>query len=314
MKMLKYLLFLALVVGLVGCADYYTTTPPNSYLRVGYDLSQVDQVGMVSVFGAVRSDVIRKQIENAFTAQILQKGYAPVVSEFLTRQLVQIQFDGAGMSPEVFAIEAGRALSYSTMLIVNVPNFSDEISVTAKLIDVESNSVIWIGQNSVVRKIPETKKSGGSWFNKKEDAYTSEFENAMMQYNAQPYQTESQGFSGMGQILTSEEERQVYELVAGICDSLPVKPLAWQPSPYQPQIPQYTPPVQSYAPASVPQPSHNNYVPAPTPTRVQPQSQVQQPVVEAQPQIEEPLFQPEAKVEPVKRRKTRKFRWRDLID
>jgi hypothetical protein len=167
MKMLKYLLFLALLVGLVGCADYYTTTPANSYLRVGYDLSQVDQVGMVSVFGAVQSGIIRKQIENAFTAQILQKGYAPVVSEFLTRQLVQIQFDGGGMSPEVFAIEAGRALEYSTMLIVNVPNFSDEISVTAKLIDVESNSVIWIGQNSMIRKSTEAK------INKKEDAYAS---------------------------------------------------------------------------------------------------------------------------------------------
>ena len=159
MKILNYLLLLAVVMGLMGCSSYYTT-PANSYLRVGYDLSQVDQVGMMSVFGAVQSEVIRKQIEDAFTSQILQKGYAPVVSEFLTRQLVQIQFDAAGMSPEVFAIEAGRALDYSTMLIVNVPNFSDEISVTSKLLDVESGSVIWIGQNSVVRKNGSSSQGG----------------------------------------------------------------------------------------------------------------------------------------------------------
>ena len=287
MKMMNYLLLLALAVGLVGCSDYYTT-PANSYLRVGYDLSQVDQVGMVSVFGAVQSGVIRKQMEDAFTAQLLQKGYAPVVSEFLTRQLVQIQFDGADMTPDVFAIEAGRALAYTTMLIVSVPNFSDEISVTAKLLDVETGSVIWIGQNSVVRK--ESSGSGGSWLRSKEDSYAAEFEDAMKHYNAQAYQTPG-GMGGMGQVLTSEEERQVYELIASICDSLPLKPLGWQHSPYQQEIPQYTQPAQTYAPEPV-----------------QPQAQP------AQTQVQEPAFQPEPAPQPSKPRKTRKFRWRDLID
>ncbi|MCF7975225.1 MAG: hypothetical protein K9N55_15530 [Phycisphaerae bacterium] len=285
MKILNYLLLLATVVGLVGCSSYYTT-PANSYLRVGYDLSQVDQVGMVNVVGAVQSDVVSKQIEDAFTAQILQKGYAPVVSEFLTRQLMQIQFEGSTMSPEVFAIEAGRALDYSTMLVINVPNFSDEISITAKLLDVKSGSVIWIGQNSTTRK--STSSRGGSWFKSKEDAYASEFENAMMQYNTQAYQT-PQGYGGMGQMLTSEDERQVYELIASICDSLPLKPVGWQPSPYQPQIPQYSQPapVQPTAP------------------------QVQRP---AETPIQAPVFQPQPTPQPTKPRTTRKFRWRDLID
>ena len=288
MKILNYLLLLALVAGLAGCSSYYDA-PANSYLRVGYDLSQVDQVGIVSVFGAVQSNVIRTQIEDAFTAQMLQKGYAPVVSEFLTRQLIQIQFDGANMSPDVFAIEAGRALAYSTMLIVNVPNFSDEISVTAKLLDAESGSVIWIGQNSVVRK--RASGSYGSQRKSKDDTYAMEFENAMTQYNAQSYQT-PRGLSGMGEVLTSDEERQVYELIASICDSLPLKPLEWQPSPYQQQNPNYTAPVQSHAPAPV-----------------QPQVQVQQPV-----QTPEPVFQPAPAPQPTQPRKTRKFRWRDLID
>jgi hypothetical protein len=296
MKILNYLLLLAMVVGLVGCSDYYGT-PANSYLRLGYDLSKVDQVGIVSVFGAVQSNVIRMQIEDAFTAQLLQKGYAPVVSEFLTRQLVQIQFDGANgdgtnMSPDVFAIEAGRALAYTTMLIVNVTNFSDEISVTAKLLDAESGSVIWIGQNSVVRR--RASGSSDSRGKGKDDAYAMEFENAMTQYNAQSYQA-PRGSGGLGELLTSEEERQVYELIASICDSLPVKPLEWQPSPYQQQIPQYTAPVQDYE--TVP---------------VQPQVQVQQPV-QIPPQ--EPVFQPEPAPQPTQpRRATRKFRWRDLID
>ena len=290
MKILNYLLLLALVVGLAGCSSYYGT-PANSYLRVGYDLSQVDQIGIVRVFGAVQSGVIRMQIEDAFTAQILQKGYAPVGSEFLVRQLVQIQFDGTDMSPDVFAVEAGRALAYSTMLIVNVTNFSDEISVTAKLLDAESGSFIWIGQCSAVRE----RSSGGqgNWGQSKEDAYAREFDNAMTQYNTQAYSPQG---SGVGEILTSQEERQVYELIASICDSLPMKPLGWQPSPYQQQIPPYTAPVQSYAPAPV-QPS---------------QVQIQEPVPT---EVQEPVFQPAPAPQPtVQKSKTRKFRWRDLID
>jgi len=299
MKMLNYLLLLALVMGLVGCSSYYTT-PANSYLRVGYDLSQVDQVGMMSVFGAVQSGVIRKQIEDAFTAQILQKGYAPVVSEFLTSQLVQIQFDGADMPPEVFAIEAGRALDYATMLIINVPNFSDEISVTARLLDVESGTVIWIGQNSVVRKNRSGSHGGQRWSKGDENAYSTEFENAMMQYNAQAYQA-PQGSGGMGEMLTSEEERQVYELIAGICDSLPMKPMGWQSSPYQQEIPAYTQPTQVYEPVPV----------QPEVQVLPPQAQVQQPTPT---RVQEPVFQPAPRPQPTQPRRTRKFRWRDLID
>jgi hypothetical protein len=287
MKIMNYLLLLALVVVLAGCSSYYAP-PANSYLRVGYDLSQVDQVGIVNVVGAVQSDVISKQIEDAFTAQMLQKGYAPVVSEFLTRQLMQIQFEGSAMSPEVFAIEAGRALDYSTMLVINVPNFSDEISITAKLLDVKSGSVVWIGQNSVIRKSASSGR--GSWFRSKEDAYASEFENAMMQYNAQAYQT-APGYGGMGQTLTSEDERQVYELIASICDSLPLKPVGWQPSPYQPQIPQYSQPAPGQA--------------------TTPQPQAPRPV---EPQIQEPVYRPQPAPQPARPRSSRKFRWRDLID
>ncbi len=291
MKMLNCVLLLALVVGLTGCSSYYGT-PANSYLRMGYDLSQVDQIGIVSVFGAVQSGAIRMQIEDAFTAQILQKGYAPVGSEFLIRQLVQIQFDGTEMSPEVFAVEAGRALAYSTMLIVNVTNFSDEISVTAKLLDAESGSFVWIGQNSVVRE--RSSGSLGKRRGSKEDAYAREFEHAMTQYNAQAYSPQG---GGVGEMLTSEQERQVYELIASICDSLPMKPLGWQPSPYQQQIPPHTAPVQSYAPA---------------PVQPQVQVQVQEPVPT---EVQEFVFQPASTPQPtVQKRKTRRFRWRDLID
>jgi len=179
-------------------------------------------------------------------------------------------------------------------LVINVPNFSDEISITAKLLDVKSGSVIWIGQNSTIRK--SASSGGGGWFKSKEDAYASEFENAMMQYNAQAYQT-PQGHGGMGQLLTSEDERQLYELIASICDSLPMKPAQWQPSPYQPQVPQYSQPTRNAQPAPGQQ------------TTAQPQAQ--RPM---DPQNQNPVYQPQPAPKPRKPRSTRKFRWRDLID
>lgn len=290
MRIINYLLLLAMVVSLVGCSSYYTTEPANSFLRVGYDWAQVDQVGIVSVFGAVQSSVIRKQIEDGFTAQFLQKGYAPVVSEFMTRELVKIKFDAGGMSPEVFAIEAGRALAYSTVMLINVTNFSDEISITAKLLDVNSNTVIWIGQNSILRK---TESQGGGFFKSKESAYEQEFENALKQYNAQSYG------GGVNQVLSSQEERQMYELIASICESLPMKPMAWEPAPYQQQIPSYTQPARITVQEPVVQP-------------VVPQPPVVQQPIQPKTQIQEPIFQPEP--QPRRTQTKRKFRLRDLID
>ena len=223
MKMLRILLLMASFVGLAGgCAS-----TSESYVRSGYDFSSIDQVAIINVVGAVNSPGAQKQIEDAFTANFLDKGYAPVVKEYVERRLSQTDFDGRDLSPEVYAIEAGRVLGVPAVLVINVPSFGDTISMTGKLIEVDQGSVLWISQAS------EKYSEGGgwkSWFAPREkNDYDREFENAMMQYSvqtgAQPYEQQKTEMSDMGSgaTLTPQEERVVYDLVGRICESLPDK-------------------------------------------------------------------------------------------
>lgn len=220
MKMLRVLLLLACFVGLAGgCAS-----TSESFVRSGYDFSSIDQVAIIDVVGVVNSNGAKKQIEDAFTANFLNRGYAPVVRDYVERRLSQTDFDGSDLSPEVYAIEAGRILGVPAVLVINVPSFGDNISMTGKLIEVEQGSVLWISQAS-----QKYKEGGGwtSWFAPRESNYDREFEAAMMQYY-EPRETEMSSDTESDAVLSPQEEKQVYALVARICDSLPDKMMGIQ--------------------------------------------------------------------------------------
>jgi len=228
MKVVHIGLLLTLSLGLLGCA-----VSSESYLRAGYDFSGLDQVAIMDVVGVIQCEGVKKQIEDGFTAQFLQKGYAPVVREYVRRRLDQNGFDGRDLSPEVYAIEAGRVLGVPAVLVISVPTFGDEISMTAKLIEVEAGSVLWMGHAS-------KRRQDSSFWETKEDTFNDEFEQAMMagygnqvgydgyydngsayQDDAYPQETPEP----LDCTLTPDEEKQVYALTRVICESLPQKPL-----------------------------------------------------------------------------------------
>ena len=313
MRVLSMILLLASLTCLVGCSE-----SSQSYLRAGYDFYGIDQVAIVDVVGVVQSEGIKKQIENAFTAQLLQKGYAPVVKEYVRRRLAQNNFVGDDMSPEVFAIEAGRVLEVPAVMVITVPNFGVQMSITGKLLSVKDGSVLWIGQAS-----KEREQGGGwkSWFGKEdmEYEYNPDFDSYMYDqpydqsynnYSSQndPYAYLSDAQSGgynageMYSGLNPQEERQVYDLVACVCESLPERPIGPVPQSYAPQqaytqndyMPEAQPQMQ---PQPQPQPQPQQYTNAPeTLYQYEPPQQQQQPV------------QPK----PVKPKK--KFSWRDILD
>ena len=150
MRVQLYCLLAWLVLALSGCSSSFfgLSEPSDSYVRSGYDFSQVDLVAIVDVVGAVKSDVIKNQISEYFTAQLLKKGYAPV-----ERQRVQglLNLDEIGMDhvhPELYAVEAGQVLEMPVVMIISVPSFGKDTSITAKMIDVNSGTALWLGRAS----------------------------------------------------------------------------------------------------------------------------------------------------------------------
>jgi hypothetical protein len=54
-------------------------------------------------------------------------------------------FQATDITTDAGAAKAGKILNVPAVLLVNIPTYKEEMSMTAKMIDVEDGSVIWIG-------------------------------------------------------------------------------------------------------------------------------------------------------------------------
>ena len=136
-----YCLLLCSVFAIVGC------TTGESYVQTGYDFSKLEKVAVVSIEGPI-SGAARNQIADFFNMELLKKGYGPIERSQVEALLEEQKFQAKEVtSPEGIA-RAGRILNVPTVMVVNIPNFRDDISMTAKLLDVEDGSILWMGSGS----------------------------------------------------------------------------------------------------------------------------------------------------------------------
>jgi hypothetical protein len=202
-------LLAALIAG--GCA---TGKSESSSSRAGYDFSKMDKIAIVAVEGAVRSEAAKNQIAEFFSMELLKKGYAPI-----SRTQVKALLTGQVLSPaELTTIEAapkaGKILKVPAVLIVNVPHFGEDISISAAMIDVEDGSSLWEGIG--------TGTTGGGGF-------MSNLFGGGNEAGAVAGGEQGQVISGIvgGQLglaeqpLTPREAKNVQKIVTKICKSLP---------------------------------------------------------------------------------------------
>lgn len=131
------ILLAASLVG--GCAT------GESYVKAGFDFSKLDKVAIIEVSGAVRGDGAKNQIGDFFAMELLRKGYTPVERAQVQALLAEQEFQATDVTSAEGAARAGRILNVPTVLVVNIPNFGEEISMTAKMINVEDGSILWMG-------------------------------------------------------------------------------------------------------------------------------------------------------------------------
>jgi len=142
---MKSACFCLLAVGLflvAGCSS------AESYVRAGYDFSTVDKVAVVDVVGDVGSNIARDQLADIFAMQLLKKGYAPVERAQVQNLLKEQEFQAGDLTAEEGVVQAGRILNVPAAALINVSVHGEEMTMTAKMLDVEDGSILWIGSGS----------------------------------------------------------------------------------------------------------------------------------------------------------------------
>ena len=139
MKMIcVYVLVIAILL-IGGCSS------GESYVKAGYNFAGLDKVAIVDVQGDVAGEAAKNQIADFFGMELMKKGYTPVERAQVQSLLKEHEFQASDLTTDEGAARAGRILNVPVVLVVNIPNFGEEMSMTVKMIDVEDGTVLWMG-------------------------------------------------------------------------------------------------------------------------------------------------------------------------
>lgn len=135
------LLALAFIV-VSGC------TTGESRSAVNYDFASIDQIAIVDVMGDMPSEAAKNQIADMVSMELLSKGYSPVERAQVQSLLKEQKFQMSDLSSDRGVAQAGQILNVPVVMVVNVPKFKDDVSMTAKMINVEDGRILWLGQGT----------------------------------------------------------------------------------------------------------------------------------------------------------------------
>jgi len=209
MRTLGFVLVAVMSLSFLGC------TTAESYSRKGYDFYQIEKVAVVDVIGPVGSEAAKNQIADFFVMELLKKGYSPIERSQVQILLNEQKFQASDVTSNEGIAQAGEILNVPVVLFINVPKFKEEITLSAKMVNVQDGSILWMGTaTGTTGKTLNTilGAAGGAIVG----AAVSNNDNRVIG-------AIGGGVVGgaAGQLLSPQVEQKVRELAKKICESLP---------------------------------------------------------------------------------------------
>jgi len=205
--LLSPIIIAALLIG--GCSS------GESYVKAGYNFVALEKVAIVDIQGDFKSDAAKSQIADFFHMELLKKGYTPVERAHVQALLKEQQFQTSDLVTQEGAAKAGRILNVPVVMIISIPNFGEQISMTAKLVEVETGAIVWMGSGTgTTGKTLATifgaaaGAGAGAAVSGRDDRVTGGVIGGVLGGVA-------------GNALSPQKEKKVREMTAQICKSLP---------------------------------------------------------------------------------------------
>jgi len=120
----------------------------SSFVRPGYDFHSVGKTAVLLTSSNIGDPAVQAEVADLFAMHLLSKGYDVIDRANIADLMKEAEFQNASgiTSPE------GRAKlaihNVSAVVVTNVSQLGDEISMTAKMVDVESGSLLWAGEGT----------------------------------------------------------------------------------------------------------------------------------------------------------------------
>jgi hypothetical protein len=204
-------LLTALVVG--GCA----TGKGESYSLAGFNFAELDKVAILEVTGAVEGDTVKNQIGTFFEMELIKRGYSPIERSQVQALLKEQEFQASDITSNTGAAEAGKVLNVPAVMLINIPKYEEEMSMTAKMVDVEDARILWIGNGS---------GSTGKTFSTILGAAAGAAVGVAVAGGDSSDRVAGGVIGGVlggvaGQALSPQQEEQVQKIIKKVCESMP---------------------------------------------------------------------------------------------
>lgn len=133
------------VLAVAGCAS----SEAESAAVAGYNFSNLDKIAIVEVTGRVYGDAVKNQISNLFTMALMKKGYVFIERKDVKAILKEQEFQASDLTTDAGAARAGQILNVPAVMMIDIPKYKGEkMDMSAKLIDVENGTILWMGSGS----------------------------------------------------------------------------------------------------------------------------------------------------------------------
>jgi hypothetical protein len=142
MKTITAVALLTTLMLVAGCAS------KESYVKTGFDFSTLDRVAVVNVQGDLKTDAARNQVAEIFEAELIKKGYASMDRARIRTLLKEQQSQALDLAAPRDAARAGLILNVPAVLVIDIPELGEEMTITAKMIDAETGGILWMADDS----------------------------------------------------------------------------------------------------------------------------------------------------------------------
>lgn len=186
----------------------------NGFHQTRYDFSGIDKIAIVAVTGQIENEDAKIQVADLFIMELLDKGYSPMpLSQSQSKIQTILDLEPINVPSDGYA-KMGQLLKVPAVLVINVPYFNEEISISAQLIDKEG-SVLWMDQDFGEKGSIGRGRSNG----RSQEDYLMD---PLLMYQEPPEEEPQISHARPGERpLNSRELQKTKIIVSNICSSLP---------------------------------------------------------------------------------------------
>jgi hypothetical protein len=139
---LKWALLPVAALLLTGC------TKASSFFKPGYDFSQLNKVAVAEVTGARGDTGAQNEVADLFSMEMLKRGFSVVERKQVETILKEQQLQQGGMTSREDPVKMGEVLNVQAVMIINIPIAGQKVDLTAKLVEVKTGDLLWMGEGT----------------------------------------------------------------------------------------------------------------------------------------------------------------------